>query len=152
MQLRFGQVEPVGLAGDGFAFEQRDDDVERLVHHLPLVARIDADLQRVMDERARADPEHRPAAGHVVELDHAVGQHERIVVRQGDDAGAKADVAGALSRGGDEHLRGRDQLETARMMLADPRLVIVQPVEMLEKFEIPLHRQGRVFVVIVERR
>ncbi len=122
------------------------------VHHAALLAGIDADLQRVMDERAGADPEHRPAAGHVVELDHAVGQHERVVVGQRDDAGAEADVAGALGRGGDEHLGAGDQFEAARMVLADPRLVIVEPVEMLEQFEVALDRQGRVFVVIVERR
>src|SRR6516164_9804787 len=38
------------------------------------------------------------------------------------------------------------------MMLADPRFVIVQPVEVFEQFEVALDRQGRVFVVIVERR
>src|SRR5205085_433130 len=39
-----------------------------------------------------------------------------------------------------------------RMMLADPRLVIVQPVEVLEQLEVALDRQGRIFVMIVERR
>jgi len=105
-----------------------------------------------MDQRSGADAKHRPAAGHVVELHHAVGQHERVVVGQRDDTGAEPDVAGALGRCGDEHLRTGDQLEPARMVLADPRLVIVQPVEVLEQFEVALDRQGRVFVVIVERR
>ncbi len=152
MQLRVGQVEPVGLAIDHLAPQQRDDDLERLVHHAPLVAGVDADLQRVMDERAGADPEHRPAARHVVELHHAVGQHERVMVRQRHDAGAEPDVAGALRRRGDEHLRASDQLEAAGMVLADPRLVIVQPVEMLEQLEVTLDRQGRVLVVVVKRR
>ncbi len=132
--------------------KQADDDVEGLVHHLPLVAGVDADLQRVVHQRPRPDPEHRAAAGHVVELDHAVGEHERVVVGQRDDAGAEADVAGALRRGGDEHLRAGDQLEPAGMVLADPRLVVVEPVEMLQQLEIALDRQGRVFVVVVERR
>ncbi len=140
------------MLGDGLAVEQPDDDVERLVHHLALVARVDADLQRVVHQGARAHPEHRPAARHVVELDHAVGQHERVVVGQRDDAGAEPDVPGALGRGGDEHLRAGDQLEAARMMLADPRLVIIQPVEVLQQLEVALDRQGRVFVVIMERR
>src|SRR5271165_6524350 len=61
-------------------------------------------------------------------------------------------MAGALGRGGDEHFRAGDQFETARMVLADPCLVIIEPIEMLEQLEIALHRQGRVFVVIVERR
>ncbi len=119
---------------------------------LALGAGIDADLQRVVDEGAGADPEHRPAARHMVELHHAVGQHERVVVGQRHDAGAEPDVPGALRRRGDEHLRAGDQLEAARMMLADPRLVIIQPVEMLEQFEVALDRQGRVLVVVVERR
>ncbi len=38
------------------------------------------------------------------------------------------------------------------MMLADPRLVIIQPVEMLEQLEVALDRQGRVLVVVVKRR
>src|SRR5260370_19153607 len=38
------------------------------------------------------------------------------------------------------------------MMLADPRLVIIQPVEMLQEFEVALDRQGRVLVVIMKRR
>ncbi len=45
-----------------------------------------------------------------------------------------------------------NQLEPARVMLADPRLVIIQPVEMLEQLEVALDRQGRVLIVIVERR
>ena len=122
------------------------------VHHLPLVAGVDADLQRVVHEGAGADPEHRPAARHVVELHHAVGQHERVVVRQRHDAGAEPDMPGALRRRGNEHFRAGDQLEAAGMVLADPRLVIIQPVEMLEQFEIALDRQGRVLVVVVKRR
>src|SRR6266699_6823508 len=55
-------------------------------------------------------------------------------------------------RGGDEHFRAGDQLEPARMMLADPRLVIIEPVEMLQQLEVALDRQGRVLVVIMERR
>ena len=38
------------------------------------------------------------------------------------------------------------------MMLADPRLVIIEPVEMLQELEIPLHRQRRILVMVVEGR
>src|SRR5689334_16064520 len=61
-------------------------------------------------------------------------------------------MPGALRRGGDEHLRAGDQLEAAGMVLANPRLVIIQLVEMLEQFEIALDRERRVLVVIVKRR
>jgi len=96
------QLEPVGLFGDRLAAKQPGDDVERLVHHLALVRRVDADLQRVVHQRARTDPEHRPAAGHVVELDDAVGDHHRVVVGQRGDTGAEPDVPGALAGGGEE--------------------------------------------------
>ena len=66
--------------------------------------------------------------------------------------GAEADVAGALRRCGDEHLRAGNQLEPARVMLADPRLVVVEPVEVFEQLQVALDRQGRVLIVIVERR
>src|SRR5437763_4010921 len=61
-------------------------------------------------------------------------------------------MPGALRRRGDEHLRAGDQLEAAGVVLADPRLVIIQPIEMLEQFEIALDRERRVLVVVVERR
>ena len=67
---------------DDLAVQQPDDDIERLVHHPPLLAGVDADFQGVMDKRAGADPQHRAASGHVVELNHAVGEHERVVVGQ----------------------------------------------------------------------
>ena len=88
----------------------------------------------------------------MVELNHAVGEHERVVVGQRHDAGAEPDVPGALRRGGDEHLGAGDQLEPAGMMLADPGLVVIEPVEVLEQLHVPLHRQGRVLVVVMERR
>src|ERR1700749_4815698 len=105
-----------------------------------------------MDEGAGADPKHRPTARHMVELDHAVGQHERVVVGERYDAGAEPDVPGALRRWGYEHFRAGDQLKATRGVLADPPLVIIQPIEMLEQFKVALDRQSRVLVVIVKRR
>ena len=61
-------------------------------------------------------------------------------------------MPGALSGRGDKHFRAGNHLEAAGMMLADPGLVIIEAVEMLEQFEVPLDRQCRVFVVIVKRR
>src|SRR5262249_57590577 len=73
-------------------------------------------------------------------------------VGEGDEGGAYGYMTGWVGCGRDEHFRASDQLEPARVMLADPRLVVIQPVEMLEKLEIPLNRQRRVLVVIMERR
>jgi hypothetical protein len=61
-------------------------------------------------------------------------------------------VARALSRGGDEHFGAGDDLVAARMVLADPGLVIVQPVEMDQKLHVALERQQRVFRQRMKRR
>src|SRR2546425_1073702 len=62
-----------------------------------------------------------------------------------DDAGAKPNVARTLRGGRDEQLRAGDDLEAAGMMLADPRLVIIEPVEMDEKLHVAVEREQRVF-------
>ena len=62
---------------------------------------------RVGGELARAAAEHHPAAGEVVEQHHAVGEHQRVVVRQRAHAGAELDVLGALGGDADERPRGR---------------------------------------------
>jgi hypothetical protein len=100
---------------------------------------------------ARADSEQRPPARLVVELDHAVGNHQRVVIRQRDDAGSEPDALGSLSGGGDEKLGRPVDLESARMMLADPRLVVSELVEEFDELEIPLHAQRRILVIRVER-
>jgi hypothetical protein len=153
-QLELGgrEVEPVGLARHRLAFHQLDDDIQRFVHAVALFGGLDADLGRVMDQRARADAEHGAAARHVVELGHARGQHEGIVVGQRDDAGAEPDVARALGGGGDEHLRAGDDLEAAGMMLTDPRLMVVQPVEVLDQLHVALDSEGGVLVQRMEGR
>ena len=46
----------------------------------------------------RPDAEHGAAARHVVELDHAVGDHQGVVIGQRDDAGAELDVITKTSR------------------------------------------------------
>src|SRR5262249_13777777 len=110
------------------------------------------DLVGVVDQRARADAEHRPPARHVVELRHARGQRERMVVRQRHHAGAEPDVARALGRGGQKHLRTGDDLEAAGVMLAHPGFVIVQPVEMLDQLHVAVDRQRRVLAQRMEGR
>src|SRR5260370_27860287 len=75
-----------------------------------------------------------------------------MMVGQRDDACAEADVARALGSGGQEHLRAGDDLEAAGVMLADPGLVIVQPVEMLDHLHVAVDRQGRVLAQRMEGR
>ena len=122
---------PVGLLGDDLAAEQAQDHVQRLGHAVALGLRVDAQHHRVGRQQARPGAEHDPAARHVVELDDAVGDHHRVMVGQRDDAGAEADVLGALGGEGDEDLGRADDLQPGRVVLADPRLVKAEPVEPL---------------------
>ena len=80
-------------------------------------------------QRAGAAAEHRPAAGHVVELHDALGDVERVVVRQRHDAGAEPMRVRALARRGEEHLRRGDHLPAAGVVLAAPELVVAELVE-----------------------
>ena len=57
----------------------------------------------------------------------------------------------ALLRGGDEHLRGGDDLVAGRVVLADPGLVEAQRVEVLEQVEVSLEGEGGVLSDRVER-
>ena len=97
-------------------------------------------------------PEHEPAPRHVVELHRPLGDHVRVVVGDADDARAELDVLGPLGRGGDEDLRAGDDLGAGRVVLADPRLVPAEPVEVLDQLEVAFDGERRVLAGLVERR
>ena len=83
MEARLPQGEPVRFVRDGFSSEEAEDDAEGLVHALPLRERIDPEHVGVRSEGARADTEHRAAAGQVLELaDGDVGKHRLMIVQQ----------------------------------------------------------------------
>ena len=153
LEARVDQLEPVGLHVDGAVLsEQGVDRFERFVHAQALGEGVDAHHGGVGGERAGADAHHGAAAGHVVELDHAVDGHQRVVVGQADDAGAEADVAGALGGGGDEDLGGGDQFPAGAVVLADPGFVVAELVEPFEQLEVAVHRERGVFPDAVEGR
>ena len=87
---------------------------------------------------------------HVIELRHAIGYHERVVVGQTDDAGAELDVARAIRRHGDEQFGGGNDLPSRAVVLADPRFVKTQVIEPLDQLEVAVHGKGRVFPDAVE--
>ena len=100
---------------------------------------------------ARSDADHEAAPGEVVQQHQAVGQHERVVIRQRRHAGAEADVLRALGRGGDEDLGGGDDLVSSRMVLAEPGLIEPELIQMLDQLQIALEGQRRILADRVER-
>ena len=151
LQPGLDELEPVRLHGDRLAGQQEEDGLERLLHHVALVGGVDAHHEGVGGQGARADAEHDAAACQVVEQHHAVGQHERVVVGQRRDAGAEADVLGALRRGGDEDLGRGDDLVPGGVVLAEPGLVEAERVEVLDQLQVALERQRRVLAHGMER-
>ena len=152
LQAPVAQAIPVGVARHGLARQEPRDHVDRVGHAVALRLGIDAEHHRVGREQSGAEAEHGAPARLVVELHDAVGDHERMVIGQRDDAGAEPDAARALGGGGDEELGLAVDLVAAGMVLADPRLVEAQLVEPLHELEIALHAQERVLVVGMERR
>ncbi len=74
--------EPVGLGRHDLTAEERHDHVEALLHHPPLIVGIDAEHVGVGGELPGADTEHHAAARQVVEHHDAIGEDQRMVVRQ----------------------------------------------------------------------
>jgi hypothetical protein len=145
MEACFAQLEPVRLHGHRFTAEEGEDDAERFVHARALSHGVDAEHVGVGGECARANAEHRAAAGHVVQLEHAVGEDERVVVGQAADAGAEADGLRALGGGGDHQLRRGDDLPAGAVVFAEPGLIEVQPVQVFDQFEVAVERHRGFF-------
>jgi hypothetical protein len=139
------QGVPLGLLGDALALEQAADDADRVVLAVALGHRVDAERVGVGRERARPRAEDGAAARHVVELHHALGHVVRMVIGQGDHAGAELDALGALAGGGQEHLGRGDHLPARRMMLTAPEFVVAQLIEMLDELEVAAELQGGIF-------
>ena len=86
----------------------------------------------------------------VVQQDHALRHHERVVVWQRDHAGAELDVLRAFCGDADEHLRRGDDLPARAVVLADPGLIEAEVVEPLQQFQVSVQGQRRVFAELVE--
>jgi hypothetical protein len=87
----------------------------------------------------------------VIELDDAVRDHERVVIREAHHTGAELDPPRVHRCGGDEQLRRGDALEAAGVMLADPRLVVTEPVEMSDELQVSMQGFRRVVVQGMKR-
>ena len=147
----FPQLEPIALVGNRLSLgEKANDNAQSLVHLFPLGSGVDAHHVGVSRQRARTNSKQHPAPGHVVKLDHAVGHHEGMMIRQADNPGAQFDLLRPLRRRSDEHLRRRDDLPPGAVVLADPGFVIAQLVQPLDQLNVPSDGQGGIFANPVE--
>ncbi len=153
LQAAVAQGEPVGLHGQWLArAEEMHDGFQRFAHSAALVNRVDTHHVGVGREHARAAAEHGATFCHVVELQDSVRHHQRVVVRQRSNAGAKLDPPRPGCCSGDEDERVGDEFACVAVMFADPDFVVSEVVEMLDEVHVALHRQRRVFTHPVEWR
>ena len=104
------------------------DHVERLVPDGAGVARVDLEallLVGVAPARAEVDA----SAGHMVGHGDLLGDADRMLVRQDDDAEAEADTLGGGCKGPDDYLRrGRSGKGREEVVLDEPDIVEADPV------------------------
>src|SRR6202000_741974 len=91
------------------------------------------------------------AAGHVIELHHALGDVEGMMIGQRNHTGAEFDALGAFAGGGHEHLRRSDVFPAGRMMLTAPELVIAERIELFDEIEVAAELQHRMLADRVMR-
>ena len=82
------------------AAEQAADHADFLVLPVAQHHRVDAECMRIGRERAGAAAEDHPPAAHVIQLNHALRDIERVVIGQRHDAGGELDPFRPLRRGG----------------------------------------------------
>ena len=67
-----------------------------------------------------------------------VRQDQRMVIGKGAHPSPQPNVTRAPGGRGDEHLGRRDDLESRRMVFADPRLVVSEYIQQLDQLEVAL--------------
>src|SRR5262249_41268862 len=95
----------------------------------------DAPAERVQLDRALAlaEPQLHASAREQVEGGHALGDADRVIGRQLDDAVAEPDTTRALGRGAEEDLGGRAvRVLLEEVVLDQPGVVVAQPVRQLD--------------------
>ena len=145
------EVEPLRLLRNPLAIEELQDDLEALDHAIALRVRIDAELERIRRQQARPHAEHHAPACLVIELDHAVRDGQRVVIRQRDHARSQTDAFRALGSCRNEHLGRRDDFIARGMMFTDPRFIVTETVQMLDQFKVAVDAKGRVLIQRMER-
>ena len=79
----------------------------------------------------------------MVELYHALGDIEGMMIGQRDHAGAELDALGALACGREKHFRRGNHFPTRGVVLAAPELVIAERIELLNQIEVAAELQHR---------
>ena len=83
-----------------------------------------------------AHAHHDSPACQVIEQHHALGYPERVVIRQRHNTGTQSNALRACRGSSHEDLRRGDDLTAGRVVLANPGLVVAQPIEVLEQRQI----------------
>src|SRR6185312_12207176 len=91
------------------------------------------------------------AAGHPVELHHALGYIVGVMIGQRDHAGAELDALGPFAGGGQEHFRRGDHFPARGMVLAAPELVEAERVDLFDEIEVAAELQQRILADRVMR-
>ena len=111
------------------AMEGLEHQADRLLDHVAAAVEILAQPLELVGPVARADAEHDAAVRQDVDEDGVLDDADRVVERQGDDAGAELDAAGLGREIGHvgEAVR-HDAVAGGEVMLGDPGRVVAQPL------------------------
>jgi len=114
----------------------RTQDRERLFDAMPTVRHVDAERAEFGRRETAPDPHFEPPAAQHVERADALGDVQRVVIRQGNDAQAQAQMPRASRQRGEHQVRlRRVGVAGHQMMLDDPHAVEPQPVGELDFVE-----------------
>ncbi len=144
-------VGPGALPGDAYMMGiDPTTQREKMDESLGIILRLFTEDAPITYHSPRTDTQHHPPVGHVVQLHHAVGDHEGMVVGQTDNAGAQFNMTGTVGGHSHEQLRGGDGFPTGAVVLPNPGLIIAQVVQPLDQLQVPINGQSRVFSHPVE--
>lgn len=92
--------------------------------------------------------DHSPS-DHLAQLQHLVGGHQRVMVREADDSGPQLYVLGTLGGGPYKYLSGRDGLPAGPVVFAYPCLIEPKPFQRFDQLHVTFERQSGVLTKLV---
>ena len=118
--------------------QQPQDRAQTLVHALALGHRINAQHDRVGRQGAGSDAQNGPPPAQVIQVNHALGNVERVVVGHRNHPGSEPDMVGALGGRNQKHLGRANRFPAGGVMLADPEFVKLEAVEQRGQLQVAL--------------